>query len=198
MGRAWIRGEVPMRDAHKTAFVANAARVLGVLRTCQRASPQGRVEEARDVLHGLHGLGREGSASRTALQVEGSRRPSGQRDAEHHPRNVLRCTDALPVTRRAPMEQRPHALARRGLRVQLDVGTLGAGLRHQAGEDPSPGFGGVSGLQDGKHVEVQVALAPSSVRHPWECTSRAHAALSARWVLRGGWRWPIPQTPRRS
>jgi hypothetical protein len=25
MGRAWIRGEVPMREAHKTAFVANAA-----------------------------------------------------------------------------------------------------------------------------------------------------------------------------
>ncbi|RKH52980.1 hypothetical protein D7Y23_04850 [Corallococcus sp. AB050B] len=25
VGRAWIRGEVPMRDAHKTAFVANAA-----------------------------------------------------------------------------------------------------------------------------------------------------------------------------
>jgi hypothetical protein len=25
VGRAWIRGEVPMREAHKTAFVANAA-----------------------------------------------------------------------------------------------------------------------------------------------------------------------------
>ncbi|WP_368666501.1 putative immunity protein [Corallococcus sp. AB049A] len=25
VGRTWIRGEVPMRDAHKTAFVANAA-----------------------------------------------------------------------------------------------------------------------------------------------------------------------------
>lgn len=25
VGRGWIRGEVPMRDAHKTAFVANAA-----------------------------------------------------------------------------------------------------------------------------------------------------------------------------